>query len=113
MAQAGNGRVCGFIGSGYVNSSASGGFAQIANVDGRGGGSKILRIRFALGVSASRTGVLRVNGAAQNITFAPTGSWTSWNTQNVSVTLGNNTSNVIRFETNGQDLANIDQVEVL
>ncbi len=103
----------GFNGTGYVNSSATGGFAQMSNVDGRGGGSKTLRIRYALGVTATRTGVLLVNGTAQNVTFAPTGTWTTWNTQTVTVTLNNNTSNMIRFQSNGQDLANVDQVEVL
>jgi Viral BACON domain len=103
----------GFNGTGYVNSSANGGFAQLTNIDGRGGGSKTLRIRFALGVSAARTGRLVVNGTASNITFNGTGSWTTWSLQNVSVTLNNNTTNTIRFETTGQDLANIDQVEVL
>ncbi len=68
----------GFIGSGYANFSATGGFAQINNVDGRGGGSHSLRIRFALGATASRTGRLLVNGVAQNITFNPTGAWTTW-----------------------------------
>ena len=103
----------GFNGSGYVNGSANGGFSQNANVDGRGGGSRTLRIRFALGATANRTGVLRVNGTAQNITFAPTGAWSNWQTQNVTVTLNNNGSNVVRFETTGSDLANIDQIEVL
>ena len=103
----------GFNGTGYVNSSASGGFAQINNVDGRGGGSKTLRIRFALGVTAARTGRLVVNGVGTNITFNGTGAWTTWVLQNVTVTLNNNTTNTIRFESNGQDLANIDQVEVL
>ena len=103
----------GFIGTGYVNASSTGGFSQNANVDGRGGGSKTLRIRFALGATANRTGQLLVNGAAQNITFAPTGAWTTWQTQNVTVTLNNNASNVIRFQSNGQDLANIDQIEIL
>jgi rhamnogalacturonan endolyase len=103
----------GYHGSGYVNSPANGGFAEVANIDGRGGGGKTLRIRFALGASASRTGALRVNGAAQGITFAPTGSWTTWVTQNVAVTLNGNAGNVIRFESTGQDLANIDQIEIL
>jgi pectate lyase len=102
----------GFNGTGYVNSSASGGFAQISNVDGRGGGSRTLRIRFALGVTSSRTGRLVVNGVGMNITFNPTGAWTTWQLQNVTVTLNNSASNVIRFESTGQDLANIDQVEV-
>ncbi len=103
----------GFNGTGYVNSSTSGGFAQISNVDGRGGGSKTLRIRFALGVSPARTGRLVVNGASTNLTFNSTGAWTSWALQDVGVTLNNGTTNTIRFESTGQDLANIDQVEIL
>ena len=103
----------GFNGTGYVNASASGGFSQNSNVDGRGGGSKTLRIRFALGATAARTGRLVVNGVASTLTFNPTGAWTSWATQNVTVTLNNNAVNTIRFESTGQDLANIDQVEVL
>ena len=103
----------GFNGTGYVNSSVTGGFAQVSNVDGRGGGAKTLRIRFALGVTAARTGLLVVNGVGTSITFNPTGAWTTWALQNVTVTLNNNTTNTIRFESNGQDLANIDQVEIL
>ncbi|MFC4314261.1 hypothetical protein ACFPN2_34675 [Steroidobacter flavus] len=103
----------GFNGTGYVNASTSGGFSQINNVDGRGGGSKTLRIRSALGVTAARTGRLVVNGLATNITFNSTGTWTAWTTQDVSVTLTNSTTNTIRFESTGQDLANIDQVEIL
>jgi pectate lyase len=103
----------GFIGTGYVNASATGGFSQNSNVDGRGGGSKTLRIRYALGVTAARTGRLVVNGVATNISFNGTGAWTTWATQNVTVMLNNNTSNVIRFESTGADLANIDQIEVL
>jgi pectate lyase len=103
----------GFNGTGYVNASSSGGFSQIGNVDGRGGGTKTLRIRFALSGSSSRTGQLVVNGTTTNITFPSTGSWTTWQTQNVAVTLNNSSSNTIRFQSTGQDLANIDQVEVL
>ena len=103
----------GFNGTGYVNASASGGFSQNTSVDGRGGGSKTLRIRYALGVTTARTGRLVVNGAASNITFNGTGAWTTWATQNVTVTLNYSTSNTIRFESTGQDLANIDQIEIL
>ncbi|HEY6123546.1 MAG TPA: hypothetical protein VIV63_02755, partial [Steroidobacteraceae bacterium] len=103
----------GFIGSGYANFSATGGFAQVNNADGRGGGSHAIRIRYALGTTASRTGRVLVNGVAQNITFNPTGAWTTWATQNVTFTLNTGTVNTIRFESNGQDLANLDQVEIL
>src|SRR3712207_8580053 len=37
----------------------------------------------------SRTGRVVVNGAAQNVTFNPTGAWTTWVTMNVSVNLNN------------------------
>ena len=96
-----------------MNSSANGGFAQISNVDGRGGGAKTMRIRYALGATANRIGRLLVNGAAQNITFAPTGAWTTWVTMNVTVNLNNNAGNVLRFESTGQDLGNVDQIEIL
>ena len=36
------------------------------------GGSHAIRIRYALGATASRTGRVLVNGVAQNITFNPT-----------------------------------------
>jgi hypothetical protein len=103
----------GFVGGGYANFSATGGFAQVNNADGRGGGSHAIRIRHALGATASRTGRVLVNGIAQNITFNPTGSWTTWATQNVTFTFNNGTVNTIRFESNGQDLANLDQLEIL
>jgi len=103
----------GFIGSGYANSSATGGSIQVNNVDGLAGGSRTVRIRFALGVTTARTGRILVNGVAQNITFNPTGAWTTWVTQNVAVTLNGGTVNTIRFESNGQDLANLDQIEIL
>lgn len=101
----------GFIGSGYANSPATGGSAEIRNVDGRGD-SQVVRIRFALGAAASRTGRLLVNGVAQNITFNGTGAWTTWVTQDVTLPLNSGTVNTIRFESNGQDLANIDQIEI-
>lgn len=101
----------GFLGTGYVNASSNGGFSQNVNVNGLGGGSKLLSIRYAL-ASGSRTGRLLVNGVARNITFNSTGAWTTWHFHSVAVTLNNNTSNTIRFESTGQDLANIDQIEI-
>ena len=60
-----------------------------------------------------KQGRVLVNGVGQNITFNSTGAWTTWATQNVTFTFNNGTVNTIRFESNGQDLANIDQVEIL
>lgn len=101
----------GFAGSGYVNFPPSGGFLEFRNVDGASGGTRTLRFRVALGVTSTRTGRLVVNGAGQNITFNPTGSWTTWVDVNVSVALNAGTTNTIRLESNGQDLANVDQLQ--
>jgi rhamnogalacturonan endolyase len=102
----------GFIGSGYVNFSATGGFLEFRNVDGGAGGSRTLRFRFALGATANRTGSLIVNGALQSITFNPTGAWTTWSNKDVVVILNPGTTNTIRLESTGQDLANIDELQL-
>jgi fibronectin type 3 domain-containing protein len=103
----------GFNGTGYVNSSTTGGFLEFQDVDSGGGGSVTLRFRTALGVSSSRTGLLIVNGISQGITFSPTRAWTTWAGKEVIVTLNAGTANTIRLESNGQDLANIDELTVI
>jgi hypothetical protein len=118
LAMSGGGSVLeatngGFVGGGYINSSPSGGFIEFLHVDGGTGGPKTLRIRNALGVASARTGRLVVNGVAQNISFSPTGSWTTWTLTDMAVQLSSGPTNTIRLESNGQDLANIDQIEVL
>lgn len=75
------------------------------------GGTVTLYFRYALG-NSDRTGSLIVNGNSQNITFAGTGEWNNWSTKNVNVTLNGGTTNTIRLESTGQDLANIDQLSV-
>lgn len=102
----------GFNGSGYVNFSPNGGFLQFNNVDGGASGATTLRIRYALGVTNSRTGQLTVNGAPQSITFNPTGSWTTWAVLVVNLNLAPGGGNTIIFQSTGQDLANIDQIQI-
>jgi hypothetical protein len=102
----------GYNGTGFVNFPSSGGYVEFQNVDGGSGGSRTLVFRFALGASSARTGQLTVNGSTQNITFQPTGSWDTWNTMSVTVPLNPGTSNTIRLQSTGQDLANLDQMTV-
>jgi rhamnogalacturonan endolyase len=71
-----------------------------------------MRIRYALGVTNSRTGQLTVNGVSQSITFNPTGSWTTWAVLVVNVNLAPGGGNTIIFQSTGQDLANIDQIQI-
>ena len=102
----------GFHGTAYVNFPTTGGTCTFNNVDGNGGGTKSLTIRFANGASAARTGNLTVNGTTTPITFATTGAWTTWVTMNVNIMLNNNTSNTIQFASTGNDLGNVDEITV-
>lgn len=102
----------GFNGTGFANFPTTGGSLQFNNVAGGSGGAGTLTIRYALGITTSRTGQLVVNGVTTSITFNPSGAWTTWTNKVVNITLGSGTTNVIRFQSNGQDLANIDQITV-
>ncbi len=103
----------GFNGSGFINMPASGGYVEFSGIDGgSSGGMVILNIRYALGATQSRAGQLTVNGVSQSITATPTGSWSSWNTLNVGITLNSGSSNTIRIASNGNDWGNVDQITV-
>ena len=102
----------GFMGTGFINFPTSGGYLEFTGIDGGDGGDASLDIRYALGAAGTRTGNLVVNGVSQSITFDPTGDWTTWTVKNLTVPLNSGTSNTIRFESNGQDLANIDEIIV-
>jgi hypothetical protein len=102
----------GYNGTGYVNFPTTGGTCTFDNVDGGTGGTHQLTIRYANGSGASRTGALVVNGASSSITFPATSSWTAWTTLTVNIALSSGTANSISLQTNGQDLANIDEITV-
>ncbi len=102
----------GFNGTGFANFPTSGGTLTFSNVNGNGGGTKALAIRYALGATTSRSGTLTVNGSSSSITFAPTGAWTTYLTMTVNVTLNNTTSNTLQFASTGADLGNIDEITV-
>jgi lysophospholipase L1-like esterase len=102
----------GYNGTGFANFPTSGGTLTFNNVDGNGGGTKSLAIRYALGTTASRTGNLVVNGVTTAVTFSSTGSFTTWSTLNVNITLNNNATNTIQFSSTGADLGNIDEITV-
>lgn len=102
----------GFNGTGFVNFPASGGTLTFNNVDGNGGGTKSLAIRYANGGSTARSGTFTVNGTNSGITFNPTGAWNTWATLTVNITLNNNSANIISFSSTGADLGNIDEVTI-
>jgi fibronectin type 3 domain-containing protein len=102
----------GFNGTGFANFPTTGGSLTFNSVAGGSGGAGTLTIRFALGITTSRTGQLVVNNVTNSITFNPSGAWTTWTNKVVNITLNSGSGNTIRFQSNGQDLANIDQITV-
>lgn len=102
----------GWQGKGYVDFPASGGTLTLTNVVGKGGGVRTLRFRYANG-AAARSGQLVVNGVAIPLSFAYTGSWNTWASKDVAVTLRAGAANTITLRSTGADLANIDGVTVL
>ena len=102
----------GFAGNGYVNLPSAGGYVSWANVDGLGGGTRTLSIRFANGGTTSRSATLTINGAARTITFPTTGSWTTYQQLAISTSLNSGTANTVRIDSTGQDAGNIDEIEV-
>ena len=101
-----------YNGTGYINFPTTGGSLTFSNVNGGAGGAKTLVIRYANGGTTARTGTLVINGVSQNITFNPTGAWTTWATQNVAVSLTAGAKNTIQFNSTGTDLGNIDEITV-
>ena len=102
----------GFKGTGFVVFTNSGGVLQFTNVNGGEGGGATLSVRYVLGGSSSRAGLLIVNGVTNAITFAATTAWTNWSVLTQRVTLKAGAANNLRFESNGQGLANLDEIIV-
>jgi hypothetical protein len=82
------------------------------NVNGQGGGTKTLRIRYSNG-STDRTGQLVVNGGTPvSLTTPSTGAFSTWVTMDVTITLNNNSTNTIAINSTGNDLGNIDEITI-
>ena len=102
----------GYEGTGYINSDSNGSFIELSNIDGGSGGAAILGFRYALGASSTRNGRLIINGIEQSISFDTSNNWTTWITLEIPTILLAGETNVIRLETTGEDLANIDSLSV-
>jgi uncharacterized protein YfaP (DUF2135 family) len=101
----------GYNGSGYVNFDESNGRIVFDGIDGGTGGNSTLTLRWALG-NSDRTGKLFINGESQSLTMESTGSWSNWETKDISVDLKAGTNNAILFETTGSDFGNIDEIKI-
>ncbi len=102
----------GYRHTGFLNFPLNGGVAEFGRINGGAGGARTITIRYANGNPTPRTGVLRVNGVAQALSFKITGSWTAWTTMSAVVNLVPGQNNTLRFESTGQGLGNIDELTV-
>ena len=105
----------GFTGTGYVDfAHASGDWVEWAvNVAAGAGGPRRLGFRYANGSAADRPLELRVNGTVvrPSLSFPPTGTWRTWQTVSLDVTL-NAGANSVRLTTVGSGGGNLDSLTV-
>jgi hypothetical protein len=103
----------GYTGRGYLDFSRDAGATVLWTFDDLPGpGEYEVEFRYANGSVASRTLDFHAGtpGPSRPVTFAPTGSWSTWRTMSVPVTLSEGNVLAISLETTGFDGPNIDTV---
>ena len=100
----------GYTGSGYADFAGNGSSATFT-VAGNGS-QQTLTFRYANGSKVNRPLSVSVNGTVVgSVTFAPTGSWTTWATLTLNVNLLNG-NNSIKLTVTGSDGPNLDWLSV-
>jgi pectate lyase len=97
----------GYTGTGFINFLANGENYILFNVCQTGAGVQTAKFRYAMGTTPQRTGSLFVNDVfVQLLNFAPTGAWTTWAEENLSVNLlaGMNRIKITWDSTDGPNL---------
>lgn len=104
----------GYSGTGYVDYGGNGTYIEWNNVNSLNAiSSATLSFVYANGGTVDRQCAVIVNGTNRgNVSFSPTGAWTTWQpvTINVPLNAGNNTIRVTANTTNGGP--NLDKVDV-
>lgn len=86
----------GYIGEGYINFDNVIGSTGTWNIYSESAQTINLGIRFANGGAAARGMSVSVNGSVQtNFIGAPTGSWTSWETEYISLNLNKGVNTIV------------------
>ncbi|WP_269541060.1 carbohydrate-binding protein [Cerasicoccus fimbriatus] len=95
-----------------VGMPATGAALTWSNVEGGSGGVKGLKIRYLSGFTDNRVVNLTVNGATTQVTFPPTGDWSTWHELTVYRTLNAGTSNTIAIGSAGTNTPGFDRMKV-
>ena len=102
----------GFAGSGYVN-FGTGTSSVTVPVYADGAGEYKLTLTYANGSSAARSlSITPEGGTAQEVEFATTANWTTYETKEVSITLPFGASTITFATVGGNDGPNLDQLEL-
>ncbi|MDB5296192.1 MAG: hypothetical protein JWO31_2175 [Phycisphaerales bacterium] len=104
----------GYAGTGYVDFANNAGDSATWTVTRSANGTATLTFRYANGSTADRPVELKVNGVvvSPKLTLAPTGSWTTWKTVSVIVSLISG-ANGVQLSTIGYNGPNMDTLTVL
>jgi hypothetical protein len=101
----------GYTGSGYADyQNADTDYVQWT-VQAPAAGTYTLLFRYANGGGTDRPLAVAVNGVSHTVAFAPTGSWTIWGSDGLTVTLAAG-ANTVRATATGSSGANIDWLGV-
>ena len=93
----------GFISSGYVNFDNAIGSKGTWNIYAQADGSASIAVRYANGGTTARSMAVSVNGNSQtNLNAPPTGSWTTWNAEYITLNLKAG-PNIIQFTSTSAD----------
>ncbi len=103
----------GFTGSGYTDFTTDSGQSIQFTVHASATGRAQLTFRYANGSTSNRPLALTVNGqtATTGLSFAPTGSWTTWREVTYDITLSQGV-NTVRLASTGTSGANIDALMI-
>jgi hypothetical protein len=104
----------GFTGTGFVNSDNEAGSFVEFTVTAATAGTATVAFRFANGTTVNRPMDITVNGSlvADELAFAGTGAWTTWQTRPVTVTLNAGANTVRATGTTVNGGPNLDHLEV-
>lgn len=106
----------GYSGTGFADSFEADGAAVTFRVNGKTAGAYAVSLRYANGGSEAKTLSLYANGTfVRKLTFAPTGSWDTWATVNVTLPLAAGANSVtVRYDEAGGDsgYVNLDNLYV-
>jgi hypothetical protein len=101
----------GFTGTGFINVNNAIGTKATWYLKSSSAQTATLTFRYANGGTTSRDASIKINGnSTGNLVLAPTGSWTTWKTASVNLTLMNGSNQIVLTSTTADGFANIDLI---